>query len=160
MQKNNKFSFKLNWIILGSSLLFFPVQIRPQFFPQSSPSQCPPPSCTRCTSWSSPPCHFGSDVWSGMPAILNILFQVLTHYLTHTRLFIWTSVWVLRTPNASLNMLFQCFFCKKLKKEEKASNLIPISAFLHKTHWKSIFSNVFCAKKLKKESNWLLFLPF
>ena len=30
-------------------------------------------------------------------------------------LFVLTSVWVLRTPNAGQNMLFKCFFAKKLK---------------------------------------------
>ena len=34
---------------------------------------------------------------------------------------IWTSIWVLCTPNAVQNMLFQCVFCaKSWKKDEKA----------------------------------------
>ena len=35
-----------------------------------------------------------------------------------------TSVWVLPTPNAGPNMLIQRFCAKKLKKEEKAKQLV------------------------------------
>ena len=45
--------------------------------------------------------------------------------------YILTSIWLLHTPNAGRNMLFQCFSCKKLKKQERASkwrqNIFPKS---------------------------------
>ena len=31
-------------------------------------------------------------------------------------LYFWTSIWMLRTPNAGRNSHFQCFLCKKAKK--------------------------------------------
>ena len=39
-------------------------------------------------------------------------------------LYILTSVWVLRTQNASQSIVFHWFCAKKLKKEEKSSNLL------------------------------------
>ena len=42
----------------------------------------------------------------------------------HCLLYILTSIWVLHTPNAGQNILFQYFFAKKLKKEEQAWNLL------------------------------------
>ena len=34
-------------------------------------------------------------------------------------LYIFTSVWELRTPNTSKNMLSECFLCKKAEKKEE-----------------------------------------
>ena len=36
------------------------------------------------------------------------------------RLYILTTMWVLRTPNAGRNMLFQCFLCKKVPRGRKS----------------------------------------
>ena len=72
-----------------------------------------------------------------------------------------TRVWVLHTPNAGQNMLFQCFLWKKLKKEETARNLtqnwakklffsvctrLLVAVFIPRTtQWKSIFRPAFGA---------------
>ena len=45
-------------------------------------------------------------------------------------LYILTSVWVLRTPNAGRNSHFQRFCCKKLKKQEICSKFLQKTVFL------------------------------
>ena len=47
-------------------------------------------------------------------------------------------VWVLRTPNACQNLLFQHFFEKKLKKEEKQKKIQDLQKKFAPKHWSRV----------------------